>query len=190
MRRFQASCVYPFALILLLGFVVCGAQECVAAAPKKKETGKPVAGDPLPKMTRDQRRFFYRTQKQLVTKLNGKDNPGDSKTWYTLLFLDEVAIQTLGASSSSSQQSVTLATMLAAKPDGVVIQGKQDAALAVGQFMYGSNNAAKGLKAPSTSESRNSTRAAGNKRWWFFAFKTKQEAEKRLLLAIPQNAKK
>ena len=152
--------------------------------------GKPATGKTLPKMTRDQKRFFYRTQKQLVTKLNGKDNPGDSKTWYTLLFLDEVAVQTLGASRSSSQRSVTLATMVAAKPSGIVVQGRQDAALAVGRFMYGINQAAKGLKAPSTGESRNSTRAAGNKRWWFFAFKTQQEAEKRLLLAIPQKVKK
>jgi len=190
MRQFQCSFACRFALVLLLGLVVCGEERCVAAGPKKKEIGKPAAGKTLPRMTRDQKRFFYRTQKLLVTKLNGKDNPGDSKTWYTLLFLDEVAIQTLGASSSSSQRSVTLATMFAAKPDGVVVQGKEDAALAVGQFMYGINRAAKGLKAPSTSESRNSTRAAGNKRWWFFAFKTKQEAEKRLLLAIPQKVKK
>ncbi len=190
MRQFPSSFVCRIALALLLGFVVCGGEECVAAAPKKKEAGKPAAGNALPKMTRDQRRFFYRTQKQLVTKLNSKDNPGDSKTWYTLLFLDEVAIQTLGASSSSSQRSVTLATMLAAKPDGVVVQGKQDAALAVGRFMYGINSAVKGLKPISTAESRNTSRAAGNKRWWFFAFKTKQEAEKRLLLAIPRKAGK
>lgn len=186
MRKFQSRVVLTI-VCLGIAFSAGFADSCShAAGPKGKKAPKKVSlAKPTPRLTVQERRFLQATERKLVTKFNSKDNPGDRDTWYALLFKDEVVAQTLGASSSSSHRSVTLATMHAIKPDGAVVQGKKEAALAIARFMYGINNAAKGLRPPSTGESGNTSRAAGNKAWTGEAFKTKKEAEAWLDRMLP-----
>lgn len=184
MCQVQSSFARWFVVALLMAFVVRAEQPGYAAGPEKKET--PAVDGQLPvKMTRDQRSFYNRTQRQLVSKLVGDDNPGDSKTWYTLLFLDEVAVQELGRHGSG----LVLATTLAAKPHGMVVQGKEEAALEVAKFWYGVNSAAKGLT-PQLSPRSSVSRGVGNKRWWFYSYKSQEEAQSQLTRAIPPHLRK
>lgn len=110
----------------------------------------------------------------------------DRDTWYVLLFLDRAIAQTYGESSSSR----TLATMRLMKPDGAVVQGRQEAALATARFLVGANNAAKGVRPPSTRESAEASRFGGDKVWEYRAFKTEGEARAFLTQVLPQPPKK
>lgn len=194
MRCSTSDTARQFVIAILTSVVASAVQPGLAAEPKGKDDQKKTTlPKPTLKLSVTERKFLRVTERKLVSKFNSKDNPGDRDTWYALLFKDEVITQTVGASSSGSQRSVTVATMRTIKPDGVVVQGKQEAALAIGRFMFGVNNAAKGLRPPSTGESRSATRAAGNKDWTGEAFKTKKEAEAwlaRMLPPKPQPKKK
>lgn len=167
-------------------------QETTAGVPKlqqKKSTQKQT-GKTRPKLTHAEARFLKNLERKLVTKLNSKSNPADKHTWYVLLLLDRAVVQKDGASKSGSTLSVTRATWMALKPDGIVVQGRREAALALARFLFGVNNAAKGFGRLSTGQDRVQTRAAGDKRWRAFYFKTEKDAKTYLAQALPPKKKK
>lgn len=169
-------------LALMMGMVIQPGSIGMAAEPVVK--AKADAADTG--LTFAEARFVSKLERRLVTKLNSKDNPADRDTWYVLLFLDRAVAQTYGESSRTK----TLATLRLWKPDGTIVQGRRAAALATARFLFGTNNAAKGVSAPGTGERREASRFGGDKRWEYRAFKTEAEAKAFLLHALPQQSKK
>ncbi|MDA0284550.1 MAG: hypothetical protein O3B86_14475, partial [Planctomycetota bacterium] len=129
--------------VLTLVAVLTNSPALSVQAAQKDEAKKSVSQEL--KLTHAEARFLRGLEKKLVTKLNSKDNPADEKTWYVLLLLDQAVVQKETASKSGSSLSLQQSMWLATKPDGVVVKGRSEAALALARFLVGDNNAAKGL---------------------------------------------
>lgn len=91
---------------------------------------------------------------RLVTKFNGKDNPGDRDTWYVLGFMDAAALETKTRETSMTAQrlymwsSHTNQQKKIAK-DAIVVQGRAGAALAVMDHLNAPNQAVAKIRPPS-----------------------------------------
>jgi len=182
MQSFAFRSIQPLSLGLTLTVVLQSWSSAIAA----DATAKPKDAGIGLELTVAETRFLRGIEKKLVTRLNSKDNPGDQGTWYVLLFLDRAITQTYGESSTSR----TLATMRLMKPDGTVVQGRREAALTTARFLVGANNAAKGVRPPSTGEPAETSRFGGDKLWDYRAFKTEAEANVFLARVLPQPPEK
>ncbi|NQV26165.1 MAG: hypothetical protein HQ518_17560 [Rhodopirellula sp.] len=180
MHRFVNPAIFA---VLTLVAVLSIATAPSAQAAKKNEAKKS-ASQGL-KLTPAEARFLRGLEKKLATKLNSKNNPADEKTWYALLLLDQAVVQKETASKSGSSVSLQQSMWLATKPDGVVVQGRSEAALALARFLVGDNNAAKGLGRFATGDAKTRVHVNANKQWRFYFFKTEQEAKALLAKALP-----
>ncbi len=182
MQSFNSGSIRLLGLAITLAAVLSSWSSAIAAdaTEKPKDDGAGL------ELSVAETRFLRGIEKKLVTRLNSKANPGDRDTWYVLLFLDRAIAQTYGESSSSR----TLATLRLMKPDGAVVQGRGEAALATARFLAGTNNAGKGVRPPSTGEPAEASRFGGDKLWDYRAFKTEGDAKAFLAQVLPQPPKK
>lgn len=180
--RSTTLCVLAFASVAV-GF---GPQSTIAAVPKstQKKTSPPKL-----KLSVAEARFVRGLEKKLVTKLNSKTNPADKNTWYVLLLLDRAVVQKETASKSGSSLSLSQSMWVSTKPDGMVVQGRREAALALARFLVGGNNAAKGLGRFAVGDAKTRTRVNGDKQWRFYYFKAEKDAKALLARALPPKKK-
>ena len=184
MPRMQSSGSGPIRLlsvIVTLAIALSARSSTIAADAEKPKDIAAGLG-----LSVAETRFLRGIEKKLVTRLNSKANPADRDTWYVLLFLDRAIAQTYGESSSSR----TLATLRLMKPDGAVVQGRGEAALATARFLCGANNAGKGVRPPSTGEPAEASRFGGDKLWDYRAFKTEGDERTFLAMVLPHPPKK
>ena len=184
------ACCPSRSMTLFLAFIVTcqwhNAAVAVDAKAKQKHDENTLSSKPVIKLTVAEARFVRSLERKLTTKLNSKENPGDRDTWYVLLLLDRAVLQRDTLSSSGSSRTLERAVDLSQKPDGVVVQGKHEAAIALARFLVGTNQAGKGLGSLAQPGPGTTPRMNGNKQWWFQAFQTQSDAKKYLSLALPQ----
>ncbi len=151
------------------------------AADKKSPT------PPRIRLTSAQARFVRGIERELVTRLNSKDNPGDRDTWYVLVLIDQAAAQRIGTSRSSSKLTIAAEFRASSKPQATVVQSKRSAALAVARFYASFNRAAPFAARSGLPTSRNATQFRAMKVWRYLAFEKEQDARAFLLRIMPKS---
>lgn len=183
---FRPTTLFSLAFALLtISFV---AHPAIAAAPKSTQK-KTAPQKPVLKLTVAEARYLKKLEKQLVTKLNSKTNPADRNTWYVLLLLDRAVVQRETASKSGSSLSLSQSMWVSTKPDGVVVKGRREAALALARFLVGGNNAAKGMGRLAAGDAKTRTHVNADKHWRFYYFKSEKDAQALLARALPPKKK-
>jgi hypothetical protein len=166
-KRWIASCVWFLSVATTL----------MVQAQEKQDQEKP---EP-PKLTLAEQKFVTQLEKLLITKLAGKSNPSDQYTWYVLMFVDQAEATTVTSSGTTTRRiggkrttvpltktSVDVATARAA----MLVQGRRNAALKVGQYLVSQNAAAGAL-----AEAKGKSATDGARNWDYRAFFVEDEAK-------------
>lgn len=145
---------------------------------------------PPQKLSAAEQQAVRALEPRLATKLNSKDNPGDSKTWYVLLFQDSAMTKTktVGGSSAPGVISWSEGSSKQEKSaqGAIVVQGRRNAAQAIVRYLTSPNAAAMQLQSPKTGNgvghpgwmTKTTLEAAGaSKNWDFRAFPSETDAK-------------
>jgi hypothetical protein len=104
---------------------------------------------PTVKLSASEQKAVRQYEKQLITKLNSKDNPGDTLTYYVISFTETAQAKTESETGRSST-TVTVTTMWQSKVarDAILVQGRRNAAVELARYFNSRNKAAQGLQRP------------------------------------------
>lgn len=150
---------------------------------------EPSTKQPAVQLTSAQSRFVRQIERELVTRLNSKKNPGDQNTWYVLALIDHAAVRRIGSSRTSSKVTIAAEFRASTKPQSAVVQGKRNAALTVARFYMAINTATPFVSRSSLPTRSNATQFRVNKVWRYVAFETEKDAQAFLRNIMPRSAR-
>lgn len=146
----------------------------VVLAPDR--TAGRVWGAEPPTLTQTEKRIVRKFEKELTTRLNSKDNPGDQNTWYVIVFTDTALGTRQSRSVSGDYLTITREMQVRGNSAAKIAQGREAAALLLAQYYYAENSAATKLR-PTVRGTTDWARVAGAKRWQYRAFMEEEEAQ-------------
>lgn|GEM_PF-1591539 len=146
----------------------------VVLAPDR--TAGRVWGAEPPTLTQTEKRIVRKFEKELTTRLNSKDNPGDQNTWYVIVFTDTALGTRQSRSVSGDYLTITREMQVRGNSAAKIAQGREAAALLLAQYYYAENSAATKLR-PTVGGSTDWARAMGAKDWRYRAFAKEADAK-------------